>query len=164
MELSHQDRRHLEYSRGYMVLGMLDDATSELNRISPEHFADPEILEVRLKIHAKAKRWPNAVDVARYLAKVQPSNPARFIQLASAVRHAVCTESAREILVDAKKRFPNNPAIQYNLGCYAAQLGDLESARSYVRRAIELDPSFQTRALEDPDLEPIRPSLKSEIE
>lgn len=162
MELSHQDQRHLEYARGYLALGMLEDSTAELNQISPQHFANPEILEVRLKIHAKAKRWPNAVDVARYLAKVQPDNPARFIQLATAVRYAICMQSAREILIDAQKRFPNAPAIQYHLGCYAAQMGDLDSAQSYVRRAIELDPSYRKRALEEPDLQPIQSSLKQD--
>jgi hypothetical protein len=42
------------------------------------------------------------------------------------------------------------------LGCYAAQRGDLSTAQTYVRKAIELDHDMEQLALHDPDLEPLR--------
>jgi hypothetical protein len=50
------------------------------------------------------------------------------------------------------------PTIQFNLGCYACQRGDLNSARTRVDRAIALDPKFSVLAATDPDLAPLRAS------
>jgi hypothetical protein len=46
-------------------------------------------------------------------------------------------------------------AYWFNRGCYHWQLGDLEDAKSCVRRAVDLDKSFQQMALDDEDLEPL---------
>jgi uncharacterized protein HemY len=61
-----------------------------------------------------------------------------------------------EILADAASLHPKDPLIQFNLGCYAAQRGDLSTAQTYVRKAIELDHDMEQLALHDPDLEPLR--------
>ena len=44
---------------------------------------------------------------------------------------------------------------QFNLGCYACQLGDIEQAKTRVGKAIELDAKFKLLALDDADLEPL---------
>jgi uncharacterized Ntn-hydrolase superfamily protein len=51
------------------------------------------------------------------------------------------------------------PMLLYNLACYEALAGRLEPALAHVRRSIELDPSYRSLALEDPDLEAIRSHL-----
>ena len=65
-------------------------------------------------------------------------------------------EQTSKILTDAANLHPSDPLIQFNLGCYAAQRGDLTSAQGHVRRAIELDHDLEKLAHEDPDLEPLR--------
>lgn len=59
------------------------------------------------------------------------------------------------ILLDAEKLHPKHAMIQFNLGCYACQLGNLEEAKSRVAVAISLDGQFRGKALDDPDLEPL---------
>jgi len=54
---------------------------------------------------------------------------------------------------------PTDPTIQFNLACYEAQIGSLDRAKAYLKRATEIDPKFRLMALEDPDLEPLWPSL-----
>ena len=49
--------------------------------------------------------------------------------------------------------------LLYNLACYEALAGRLEPALVHVRRSIELDPSYRSLAVEDPDLEAIRSRL-----
>ena len=66
--------------------------------------------------------------------------------------------SAEAILRDAETRHPEEPAIQFNLGCYACQRGDLAEARRRVDRAIALDKSFRQQAATDDDLAPLRAS------
>lgn len=48
-----------------------------------------------------------------------------------------------------------NAAYWFNRGCYHCQLGELEDAKTCVKRAVELDKRFQQMALDDEDLEPL---------
>jgi Flp pilus assembly protein TadD len=66
---------------------------------------------------------------------------------------------AREILHRAGEIHPNCGTIQFNLACYAAQLGQLEEARQRLSRAIQLDKAFAAMAKTDPDLEAIRDEI-----
>jgi len=57
--------------------------------------------------------------------------------------------------LDAEVKHPQDANIQFNLGCYACQLGDLKEAKSRVAAAISLDPRFRLAALDDEDLKPL---------
>ncbi len=52
-------------------------------------------------------------------------------------------------------RFPTGATIFYNLACYVAQLGHLDSARARLASAIKLDSECREMALADPDLAPL---------
>jgi hypothetical protein len=43
----------------------------------------------------------------------------------------------------------------FNLVCYTCQLGDIDQAKTRVRKAIELDAKLNLLALDDADLEPL---------
>ena len=43
----------------------------------------------------------------------------------------------------------------YNLGCYACQLGDMFNAKKFVRYTIKLDSKYKLMALDDEDLNPL---------
>ena len=64
--------------------------------------------------------------------------------------------AAESILLDAERAHPREATIQFNLGCYACQRGDLPAARRRVDRAIALDPAFREAAATDPDLAALR--------
>jgi tetratricopeptide (TPR) repeat protein len=68
-------------------------------------------------------------------------------------------DKAVETVAEGLERFPDNPAILYNLGCYEAQAGMHDQAVSHVRQAISLDPRLGEIATKDTDLDPIRDSL-----
>lgn len=161
MELAPADQTHLEHATGYFELEMLEDADAALDQIRSGARAMPPVLALRLAIAMRAKRWAPAIELAKHLATVDPDNPAWLTDLAYATRRAVNLEAAQDILRKAAQRFPQEALIQFNLGCYAAQLGQLEEARAYVRRAIAMDPSCRKLAREDPDLEPIRSGLEA---
>jgi Tfp pilus assembly protein PilF len=73
------------------------------------------------------------------------------------VRRAHSLDAAEKILLQAASLHPADATIQFNLGCYACQLGRPEEARRRVERAIALDEKFRELAASDPDLEPLRP-------
>ncbi len=48
----------------------------------------------------------------------------------------------KELIEEATKREPNNAELQFNLGVLAAEANDVENARKYYNKAIELDPNY----------------------
>ena len=66
-------------------------------------------------------------------------------------------KAALDALLPAADRFPSQPMIAFNLACYACQLGRLEEAREWLRKAMDVgdEKEIKTRALDDPDLEPL---------
>jgi hypothetical protein len=76
--------------------------------------------------------------------------------LADAVRHQDSLQQGRSILLEAERKFPNNPHIKFQLGCYHCQLRDMDKARSYLQAAIRIDESWASVAKEDADLAPLR--------
>jgi lipopolysaccharide biosynthesis regulator YciM len=156
MELPPTDQRHLEHAAGYLELGMVKDAREEIEQIPPERRETPTVMQVRLAILMEDREWSRAVEIARKLTVLDPQECQWLISLAYATRRADSIESARKILLEAANRFPKEALIPYNLGCYEAQLGNLEVAVSLVRKAIDMDRTYREKAREDPDLEPIR--------
>jgi tetratricopeptide (TPR) repeat protein len=68
-------------------------------------------------------------------------------------------DKAVETVAEGLDRYPDNPALLYNLACYEAQGGRADDAVAHVFRAIELDPRLRDVAANDTDLDPIRGEL-----
>ena len=71
-------------------------------------------------------------------------------------------KAAWDALLPAADKFPSQPMIAFNLACYACQLGRLEEAGEWLRKAIDLgdEKEIKTRALDDPDLEPLWANIR----
>lgn len=149
-------KRRLSHARGYLELGMLDSAEAELDRIPPPMDEEIEVLGVRLAIFQERQNWPALRDLARLVVARSPGEAAGWITWAYAVRRAESLADAEKILLAAESQHPEEPTIQFNLGCYACQRGDLIGARRRVDRAIALEPRFAEAAKTDPDLAPLR--------
>lgn len=149
---------HLSQLRGYLELGMDREARRELRGLPESVREEPPFLALAMQLHQNAGRWPSAARIARKLMNLQPDEAGWWIALAYTTRRARTIESAQRILLRAEKRFPTEPTIQFNLACYAAQLGDLTEARTRLTRAISHEPGFARMAETDPDLEPMRES------
>lgn len=113
-------------------------------------------MEFKLRLLERAQQWSDAAALAAKLAASHPNEARWFVAWAFAKRRSDSLETASKILSEAASLHPKDPLIQFNLGCYAAQRGDLTTAQSYVRKAIELDHGMEKLAHEDPDLEPLR--------
>jgi Tfp pilus assembly protein PilF len=149
-------QRRLSHARGFLELGLIAEAAGELAQIPAPHHKELEVVAVRLAILQEQKDWPALRDLAAHLVGRAPGEAAGWVTWAYATRRADSLEAAKEILLAAERHHPDEPTIQFNLGCYACQRGDLESARRRVDRAIALDPKFKEAAATDPDLAPLR--------
>ena len=78
--LKPPDNHCLHAAIGWLELGNHTEANEELEKISPGLRAHPDMLEVRLEIYAKAKKWAMFVDIAGAIIKLDPTRPDAWIQ------------------------------------------------------------------------------------
>lgn len=148
----------LSHIRGYLELGMVEAAAAEFLKIDVGLHDDNEVLKVSLCLFHEQENWEATRRVAAQLCRREPNVAAWWITFAYATRRAENLEAAEAILLVAVKLHPKEATIQFNLGCYACQRGDLTAATSYVKRAIALDEQFLATAKTDPDLAALQDS------
>jgi Tfp pilus assembly protein PilF len=146
----------LAHARGYLGLGMIADAATELDQIPAADSQETEVLSLRALVLQEQARWPQLVKIAQVLVARVPSEAAWWITWAYATRRCLSLAAAEAILIDAERTHPQEPTILFNLGCYACQRGDLAEARRRVDQAIALDQSFRQATTTDPDLVALR--------
>jgi tetratricopeptide (TPR) repeat protein len=149
-------KRRISHAQGYLALGMVAEAAAELDRIAAPDRDALEVLAVRLAVLQEQRDWPALRELAAKFVGRAPGEAAAWVTWAYATRRAESIEAAQRILLEAEQHHPTEPTIQFNLGCYACQLGDLATARRRVDRAIALEPKFAASAAIDPDLAPLR--------
>jgi Tfp pilus assembly protein PilF len=149
-------KRRISHAQGYLELGMLAEAAAELDRIIGADADSSDVLALRVAVWHEQENWTGVRDAARELVRRSPADTGAWVTWAYATRRAESLEAAERILLDAEQQHPAEATIQFNLGCYACQRGDLPVARRRVDRAIELDTKFAAVAATDPDLAPLR--------
>ena len=130
----------------------------ELETISSEFKEHPAVLEMRWQAYAGQSNWDAGREIAEALVKQIPDEPAGWLHLAYATRRARDggVRAAWDVLLPAAEKFPRVPLISYNLACYACQLGLLDLARDWLRKAFAIDSGrYKAMALKDSDLEPL---------
>jgi Flp pilus assembly protein TadD len=146
----------ISHAQGYLGLGMVEEAAAELDHLPPADRERHEVLLLRAAVLQEQKNWAILRDVAYKLVLQKPDEPGGWITWAYATRRALTLVAAEFILLDAERRHPDEPTIQFNLGCYACLRGDLAEARRRVDRAIAIEKEFAAAAATDPDLAALR--------
>jgi tetratricopeptide (TPR) repeat protein len=156
MTMDPQFQRRLLAASGFAELSLFQEAVEELEELPESSKKLPTVLMVWLEVYQRWQKWPEAESFAARLVEMDPEEPSWRIAFAYAVRRSRGIVFANDILLEAGAKFPNCGTIQFNLACYAAQLGQLDEARQHLLRAIQLDEMFAAMAKTDPDLGPIR--------
>ena len=160
--LDAPDCFHVQAAEGWLGLGDVESATSELREISPGERTHPAVLSVRYEIYSKTKQWDMATDVASELIKMLPEEAFVWIWLAYATRRRTggSIGDAKKILLAAEPKFSKHYLFPYNLACYCSQLGELDQAEQWLKKAAANDnAAVKKMALEDSDLKPLWASL-----
>ena len=162
-KLQPPDTHHLRAAEGWLELGNHHEALSELNLISLGEQGRLEVLGLHWSISAHLKLWDECVGIAANIIELAPKNVFGWIHRSYALHEMKRTSEARDLLQPALKRFPRNETIPYNLACYECQLGDVDAARDWLRRAMKLRKSaeLKAQALEDVDLKPMWAEIQS---
>jgi predicted Zn-dependent protease len=151
-----QVKRRLSYAQGYLELGMIAEAAAELEAIPASSDEGLDILGLRVAVLQEQKNWPALQQAAAEFVRRRPEEASGWVTWAYAMRRAESLDAAEQILRAGERLHPHEATIQFNLGCYACQRGDLAEARNRVDRAIVLDENFRALAATDSDLAPLR--------
>jgi len=147
--------RSLLSAQGYIELEMPDEALREIEAISPKHQLREEVLQMRLFIVMRAKRWEQALSVCARLRATSPEGVTGYIHGAFCLHEMGRTIEAKQLLVEGPSSLLLEPTYHYNLGCYDAVLGNLDEATRHLERSFRLDTKFREIAKYDPDLKPV---------
>lgn len=145
----------IECAEGYLDLGMIDEASNELDRLPVDLATKVEVMNLRAAIYSETENWPMLRDYAEVLVKVRPEDSAHWIWFAFATRLTRSIMEAQAILLDALEFHDSHPTVHFNLACYACLLGDLPLARERLAHACLLEPKKHAVALKDMDLKPL---------
>jgi tetratricopeptide (TPR) repeat protein len=156
MTIDPQFQRRLLAASGFAELSLFQEAVEELEELPESSKEMPIVLVVWLEVYQHWQKWAEAEAIATRLLEMDLEDPNWPIALAYAIRRGRGLVFANDVLLQASEKFPNCGTIQFNLACYAAQLGQLDEARQRLARAIQLDKGFAAMAETDPDLEPLR--------
>ena len=157
------DAFHLSAAVGWLMLGNPDEAEEELGNITPGLRLHPDVLEVRWQICAQEEKWKACVDIASAIIMLASDRPSAWIHHAYALRRVRSggLQAAFDALYPAARKFPCEPLIPFNLSCYTCQMGLLEDACDWLRRAFAVATKTGAKkrlkhmALDEPDLEPL---------
>jgi len=157
--LEPPDSHFLKAAVGWLELGVPKEAKQELRQISPAQQGHPDVLEVRWRIAAEEKDWDGALEIARKMLASVPSRADGWLHQAYALRRTLggSLQQAWDALRPAAEKFGQEPIIPYNLACYACQMGQLDEARVWLKRALKIGGKLTVKkmALSDPDLKPL---------
>jgi tetratricopeptide (TPR) repeat protein len=132
---------------------MLKEAAAELAKIPPEETDHADVLAARIDFHLARREWRKMARLGEQLARLHPAIETGWIHWAYALRELNQVEAAKAVLIEAEARHGKlSGVLHYNLACYHCLLGEMDQARTRLRRAIRMDAAFKHSAREDPDL------------
>ena len=157
--LEPPDSHHLDAAIGWLGLGCADDSRAELEKVSAVNQLHADVLEVRWALCAHDQRWNDALTIAELELQTAPEASSGWLHRAYALRRVRDggLPQAWDALLSAAEKFPAEPVIAFNLSCYACQMQQLDSARTWLRRAINAGKKdvIKKMALADDDLQPL---------
>lgn len=151
--------RRVEYTRGFLELGLLPEAAVELRKVAAADRARPDVQLVQIDLFMAARQWDRVVVAARRLARQAPDVEGAWIAWAYALREVQDIGSARKVLIEAEVLHGTCAVLQYNLACYNSLLGDRMEARRRLKRVAKMDAAWLESALDDRDLEALWPEI-----
>lgn len=149
--------RTLQAARGWLELGLADEALFELETLPAAVSSQRRVLEVKLEAQMVGQKWNSASDTARLLCLKVSDEPVFFLRAAFCLHETGDTLAACNWLLRGPRTLFEMAIFHYNLACYLWILGKGNRARSHLKTAIIMDGSFLAAAREDRDLAGIGP-------
>lgn len=154
-----QIERTLVAAQGYIELEMPSEALRALDELPEEAQGREDVLQIRLFILMRGRRWQDAMDVCARLRENDPQQTTGYIHGAFCLHELGHTREAKDLLLSGPAALLREATYYYNLGCYDAVLGNLEEAQHALQISFKMDDKFREIAKYDPDLKNVADSL-----
>lgn len=151
--------RVLLAAQGYIELGLYPEAVAELDLLPEDIRTSEPVLALKVAALMAARRWEEACAACARLRKYCPESTTGYIHGAFCLHELGRTVEARDLLLSGPATLEQEPTYHYNLGCYAAVLGQREEALQHLEQSFRMDAKFRQIALRDPDLRSVRECL-----
>jgi len=159
--LEPPDSFHLLAAQGWLELGCPTEAGEELEKIAPELSMRPDVLGTRWEACARLGNWEAGVEIGQRLVEAEPEQSFGWINRSYALRRAPGggVQAAYEALRPAADRVADLEQVNFNLACYACQLGRLDEGREWLSKSLAIAQRdgrlhfARQNALNEPDLE-----------
>lgn len=149
----------LDKTRGYIDIGMLVEASREIENLPPAKRNSPEAQEMKIVITMLEKNLDEAFSLSEELCEEHPEKHAGFIQGAYCLHAMGKAQEAIDFLQSGPKTLLDEPVYFYNLACYEVALERNQAALTWLNQSIEMKPANRRLALNDADLAPIRDDI-----
>lgn len=134
---------------------MTDEALAELERVPRDDREHEDVVQLRVYILMRARRWSDALSACGNLRSLYPDSSLGYIHGAFFLHELGRTSEAMALLQQGPASLLREPVYFYNLGCYHAVLGNPEEAQSHLQMSFNMDEKFREIARYDPDLESV---------
>ena len=154
-------RKHIDYTLGFISLGLGTAAREELAHLSPAELLHVDTLPARLDIAMLEEVWDEVPLLAHQATELDPKEERPWIAWAYALREQQHITAARDVLLRGERAITQPSAlVGYNLACYYCLLGDLPEAMRRLKSVFAREPAWKAEAATDPDLAALRPDYK----
>jgi tetratricopeptide (TPR) repeat protein len=168
--LSEADAALVRAADGWVRLDALAEAEGLLAGLSSAAGDHPEALQLRWLIASKRGDWLTCLDLAERLVAVEPGRRFGWLHLAESLHRLGRTEEGYARLATAADALEPNATVPLQLARYACCLNRLGEARQWWWLALAHAAQsghadrLRARALDDPDLAPLRHEIGSCVE
>jgi predicted Zn-dependent protease len=149
---SAETHRALEAADGYLYLGMPKEALGEFAAIPGHERENASVMLAEIRVVLHMKNWKRAESLSARGSDLHPNEDEFTVQRVFALHKLEKGEEAFRILLAAPEWIRRTGILHYNLACYEARLGDINTARRCIDAAIELNSAIKKNARSDPDL------------
>lgn len=158
------NENRFEAVEGWIELGLYDDAANALKGLPAEFKSTVECRRLWVRIYAATKAWSNVELMCETLLKNAPDDPFTILHAAEAQHQQGRSGAAIVLLKRGEGSFEGSVKAEYfyALGRYACAIHSLTLACAVIERAIDVNPSIKSKALNDPDLAKVWTELASE--
>lgn len=160
-DLDIADRHKLETAEGLHMLGQYADSACEVERISPEGWKHPLVLHLAARAYWASRQIPKAVDSINRFIEAAPNHPFGYVFKSQLLEYVERPRESYDFLRGVVTHFASHGTMHYQLARVAAKCELWNEARHWIYRAICIQRSLKTAALETSTFQPIRSDIES---
>lgn len=154
--------RCMDAARGYLYLGLPDEALAEIEPVPFSHRFTREFMELRTSIHMARKQWLEALVISRNVCHLFPDSEHGFLDASRCLHKLGRTQEAKDVLLQAPSSLRTKAVHHFQMSRLEAKMGNVDSARKSLKRAIALDPKYRKLALKSEELHAISAEIAAE--